>query len=132
MLEEYKIKVEIPVQWRDMDASRHVNNVIYLKWIESARIHFYLDIMEGQLVNIENIGPILAWQECKYICPVTFPDTVIVGIKKVEVLKDRIVTEAKVYSKALGRIAAISKQQTVAYDFKRKIKAPLPLMWIYD
>lgn len=131
-MEGFKITVEIPVQWRDMDASQHVNNVVYLKWIESARIHFYRELMEGHLVNDENIGPILAWQECKYICPVTFPDTVIVGIKKSEVLKDRIVTEAKVFSKDLNRIAAVSKQQTVAYDFKRRMKAPLPFNWIYD
>ena len=131
-MKDFKITVEIPVQWRDMDASQHVNNVVYLKWIESARIHFYRDLMDGSLINEENIGPILAWQECKYICPVTFPDTVIVGIRKSEVLKDRIVTEAKVYSKNLKRIAAISKQHSVAYDFKVRAKAPLPLNWIYD
>ena len=131
-MEEFKIKVEIPVQWRDMDASQHVNNVVYLKWVESARVHFYRELMDGKLLNEEDIGPILAWQECKYICPVTFPDTVIVGINKTEVLKDRIVTEAKVFSKSLNRIAAVSKQETVAYDFKLRTKAPLPMSWIYD
>jgi acyl-CoA thioester hydrolase len=131
-MEEYKISVEIPVQWRDMDASQHVNNVVYLKWIESARIHFFRELIGGSLVDEESIGPILAWQECKYICPVTFPDTIVVGIRRLEVLKDRIVTEAVVYSKTLQRMVAISKQQTVAYDFKLRVKAPLPLYWIYD
>ena len=31
---------EIPVQWGDMDAAQHVNNLSYLKWVESVRIEF--------------------------------------------------------------------------------------------
>jgi len=131
-MEEFKISVEIPVQWRDMDAAQHVNNVVYLKWVEAARIKFFGNLNGVDLRNEENIGPILAWQECKYIRPVVYPDTVIIGIKKVETLEDRIVTEARIYSKEQNCLVAISRQQTVAYDFKLKQKANLPLNWIYN
>ena len=132
MLEDFKIKVEIPVQWRDMDAAQHVNNVVYLKWVEAARIKFFMALNGANLTNEEKVGPILAWQECKYIRPVTYPDTVIIGMRKSEILEDRIVTEAKIYSKQKNCIVAVSKQQTVAYDFKLRQKAPLPLNWIYN
>jgi len=131
-MEEFKVKVEIPVQWRDMDAAQHVNNVVYLKWVEAARIKFFIDLNGPNLTNEEKVGPILAWQECKYIRPIEYPDTVIVGIRKIEVLEDRIVTEAHIYSKVKNCLVAISKQQTVSYDFKLKRKAPLPLNWIYN
>lgn len=131
-MEDFKVTIEIPVQWRDMDAAQHVNNVVYLKWVEAARIKFFTDLNGANLTNEENVGPILAWQECKYIKPVEYPDTVIVGIKKIETLEDRIVTEARIYSKKKNTLVAISKQQTVAYDFKIKRKAPLPLNWIYN
>ncbi|NNE14387.1 MAG: acyl-CoA thioesterase, partial [Saprospiraceae bacterium] len=87
---------------------------------------------EGNLKNNEHIGPILAWQECKYIKPVTYPDTVLVGIRKIETLEDRIITEVKIFSKSQSHLVAISKQATVAYDFHLKQKAPLPLNWIYN
>lgn len=132
MLNDYKIIIEIPVQWGDMDAAQHVNNVVYLEWVQAARVAFYRSLNEGSLHNDSDIGPILAWQECKYIKPVTYPDTVIVGIKKVETLEDRIITEAKIFSKNCQDLVAISRQQTVAFDFKLRQKAPLPLNWIYN
>ena len=131
-MDEFKIKVEVPVQWRDMDSAQHVNNVVYLKWIEAARIRYFMHLNNGKLQNQENIGPILAWQECKYIRPVTFPDTVIVGIRRIETLEDKIITEAKIYSKSLDRVVAVSKQHTVSYDFKTRRKVPLPLNWLYN
>jgi len=39
-LKEYPVHVEIPVRWSDMDAFKHVNNVVYLKWVEIARIEY--------------------------------------------------------------------------------------------
>lgn len=132
MLHDYKVQVEIPVQWGDMDASQHVNNVVYLKWVEAARVAFYRSLNEGSLKNESYIGPILAWQECKYIKPVNYPDTVIVGIKKIENLEDRIITEVKIISKKTNQVVAVSKQSTVAYDYQLKQKAPLPLNWIYN
>lgn len=35
------ISIEIPVAWGDMDAFAHVNNTVYLRWFESARIAFF-------------------------------------------------------------------------------------------
>ena len=132
MLHDYKVIVEIPVQWGDMDSAQHVNNVIYLRWVEAARIAFFRSLGNGNLRNEENIGPILAWQECKYIRPVVYPDVVKVGIKKIETLEDRIITEACIYSTQQDKIVAVSRQRTVAFDFKLRQKAALPLNWIYN
>lgn len=131
-MESFKVEVEIPVQWRDMDAKQHVNNVVYLKWVEAARIKFFTELNGANLNNEDDIGPILAWQECKYIRPVTYPDTIVVSIKKTQTLEDRIVTESRIFSKNQNALVAISNQQTVAYDFKLRRKAMLPLNWIYN
>jgi len=120
MLDDYRIIKKIDVQWGDMDAAQHVNNVNYLKWVEAARIAYFLDLNEGRLYNEDNVGPVVAWQDCKYIRPVTFPDTVLIGIERNEILEDRIVLESKIFSKQQNKL------------FKRKMKAPLPLNWVYD
>ena len=58
-LRGYPVVIEIPVFWGDMDAMRHVNNTVYLRYFESARIALferlgYLDVMEQT-----GVGPIL-------------------------------------------------------------------------
>ena len=38
LLADYPMILEIPVAWGEMDAFQHVNNIIYLRYAESARI----------------------------------------------------------------------------------------------
>ena len=36
-LAEYSVVLHLPIQWSDLDAYGHVNNLAYLKWFEDAR-----------------------------------------------------------------------------------------------
>lgn len=132
MEEDFRISKEIGVEWGDLGAAQHVNNVKYLKWAESARIDYFMELNNGQLVNEDNVGPVVAWQDCKYIRPVYFPDVVFIGVKRTEIQEDRIVLETKIFSRDQNKLVAIAKQHIVSYDLKRKMKAPLPLNWIHN
>lgn len=37
----FPVRVDIPVAWGEMDAFGHVNNVVYFRYFESARIDSY-------------------------------------------------------------------------------------------
>ncbi len=43
-MEKFSLTSEIAVEWRDIDAAHHVNNVVYLQWVESARVAFFLSL----------------------------------------------------------------------------------------
>ena len=121
-------KTEINVQWGEMDAAQHVNNVNYLRWAETARIGFYEKLKVLDL-NFKNLGIILAWQDCKYIFPIKFPDTAIITYDITSVLPDRINAECKIYSKTNQKLAAISKSTVMAYDYIKSVKAEIPSKW---
>lgn len=79
-LGRYPVKLVLPVQWGEMDAFHHVNNVHYLRWFESARIAYFAAI--GVSIELEDapaLRPILARATIDYRAPVTFPDTVTVS-----------------------------------------------------
>lgn len=120
--------LELSVQWSDMDAAQHVNNTVYLRWIESARIKMFQKLQEGEL-EFGKIIPILAWQDCKYIFPVTFPDQVLITLDVIELFKDRVLCEGKIYSKKHKRIVAISKTLLVAFNREKAKKEQLPQKW---
>ncbi len=128
-LSNFNIRIEIPVLWGDMDAARHVNNTVYLKWAETGRLAYFHAINEGE-TEFNDISIILAWQDCKYIFPMTFPDTALLGIKAVEIKEDRIFLETHIFSQNHQRLAAISKQSLMAYDYKALQKAAMPAKWI--
>ena len=74
-LGRWPVTIEMPVQWGDMDALGHVNNLIYLRWCESARIAYFeaggLWARRG-----EGIGPILASTRLDYKLALTYPDSI--------------------------------------------------------
>lgn len=128
-LESFQVQVEVPVQWGDMDAAGHVNNVTYLRWCESARIA-YFEKVDIDLSFSDGVGPILGWQDCKYIFPMTYPDQALVGIKVEEIREDRFLMLAHIYSQKYERLAIISKQAIVPYDYGKLAKAPIPENWL--
>lgn len=128
-MEKAFISIEIPVQWGNMDAAQHVNNTVYLRWIESARLEMFRKINGGSF-KFEKIVPILAWQDCKYIFPLTYPDTALITLDISVIKSDRIECEGRIYSKQHNRLAAISKNTLMAYDMQDLKKLPLPENWI--
>lgn len=128
-IQSFPIQISIPVQWGDMDAANHVNNVRYLRWAESSRISFFQKFDIG-LAFQNGIAPILAWQDCKYIFPLSYPDTAIVtcGVSSME--EHQFFLESRVYSTVHNRIAAICQQRIMAYDYAQLAKTNIPQTWV--
>lgn len=128
-IDSFPVRLDIPLQWGDMDAAQHVNNVRYLRWTESSRIAFFEKFGMGVDFAI-GVAPILAWHDFKYIFPLTFPDTAIVtcGVAKVEA--NEFTLESRIYSTKYNRIAGISMQRIKSYDYQALAKVDLPQSWV--
>ncbi|MCB0589214.1 MAG: acyl-CoA thioesterase [Phaeodactylibacter sp.] len=127
-LKSFPIKVDIDVQWGEMDAAGHVSNVIYLRWFEHARVA-YLDHLNYPIVMEEEEGlpgVILAKQDCKYLFPVSYPDTIVLGIRVSEMQEDRFTMHCKMFSRRHKRPVAIANAVMVTYDYRQRRKAPVP------
>ncbi|MBI2751408.1 MAG: acyl-CoA thioesterase [Burkholderiales bacterium] len=66
----------VPIRWGDMDAMGHVNNTLYLRYMESARI----ELMEGSgfAVNPVGEGFVIANIFCNFIRQLEYPGEVLV------------------------------------------------------
>ena len=124
------ISLEVRVHWGDMDAMQHVNNIIYLKWVESTRLLLFEQLMKGETAGVSEIGPILAWSDIKYIAPVVYPDTVKIDFDIIQIKEDRLECQAHLYSTAQNRLVGISKNTIKAYNIKLLKKAEIPAHWI--
>jgi acyl-CoA thioester hydrolase len=72
----WPVSVEIPVAWGDMDAFGHVNNTVYLRWFETARIAYFETTGLVERMKRDRIGPILARTAIDFRIPLEYPDTV--------------------------------------------------------
>lgn len=65
--------VEIPLRWGDMDAMSHLNNTIYFRLMEEARIQWFKELGFSTLPT--GMAPILAHASCDFIKPMDYPGT---------------------------------------------------------
>lgn len=120
------VSIEIPVAWGDMDAFGHVNNTIYLRWFESARIAFFgAAQVPHQRVALTQ-APILASTSCNFELPLTFPDTVRVLAWAGRVGTKSFTLRYEVWSRVHGRRAANGDSVVVWYDYPTARSATIP------
>ena len=126
LLETYPVVIEIPVAWGEMDSLQHVNNIVYFRYFESARMAYFEKVDIWNYMNETGIGPILASTQCKFKIPLTYPDTVSVGTKISELEADRYVMKYVAVSHAHAKVAAEGEGLIVSYDYRALKKAALP------
>lgn len=126
LLKDYPVVIEIPVAWGEMDAFQHLNNVTYFRYLESARIAYFEELGLMQVMERSGVGPILASVQCRFKIPLTYPDTVSVGIRVSEIGEDRFTMEYAVASQHLEKIAAVGEGVIVSFNYREKEKTPLP------
>jgi acyl-CoA thioester hydrolase len=126
LLRDFPVVVEIPVAWAEMDYFRHVNNTVFFRWFESARIAYLTEIRFDDDEKQEGVGPILASTHARFRRPVTFPDRVRAGARVTEVAEDRFTMEYRVVSEAQEAVVAEGGGTVVSYHYGTRRKAPLP------
>ncbi len=126
LLAGYSVVISLPVQWGDMDAFAHVNNVVYFRWFESARIAYFERISVLKHHSGEDFGPILASSSCDYRRPVVFPDTVRVGIRATRIGRTSLALEHRIVSEQQKALAAEGTATTVFYDYSAGRPHPVP------
>ena len=119
-LSHYPIIHHQPIHWGEMDAFNHLNNVVYYRYAESARIGYLqaLGMFDGSMVTV------LAQSSCQYLRPVTYPDTLLLGVRCQRLGNTSIVIEYRYYSTAQAAIVATADAVIVRLDSGGKDKLP--------
>jgi acyl-CoA thioester hydrolase len=77
---DYKDFSHIETRWNDNDSYGHVNNIVYYSYFDTAVNRHLIQKGVLDLSNSEVIGLVIE-SKCTYFSPITFPDTVAVGLK---------------------------------------------------
>jgi acyl-CoA thioester hydrolase len=125
-LADFPVVILLPVQWGDQDAFLHVNNTVYFRWCESARIEYLDKLGLADRVRTQGIGPILAAISCNYRSPVTYPDRVQVAARITRLGRSSLTMEHVVYSEDQQRVVADSLSTLVVFDYNRQASHPIP------
>lgn len=122
----HSVTLQIPVAWGDMDALGHVNNTIYLRWFENARIAFWERLPLFNRLITTGVGPMLARTSIDYRRSVKYPDTVEITVTTLRVGSKSVTLGYRLTSSAQdGALVAEGETVLVMLDFGKQVTVPI-------
>lgn len=126
LLAGFPVIIDLPVCWGEMDSYRHVNNVVYFRYFENARLEYFRRLDWFTFEQETGIGPILAATSARFRRPLTYPDTVSVGARVVRIEDDRLHLEHLIVSHAQAAVVTEGQGTIVTYHYARQEKVSVP------
>ena len=113
----------IPIRWGDMDAMGHVNNTVYFRFMEQARIGWF-DALVPEQEAWKSTGIVIANAACNFKKPMTYPGTVEVRIFVGPVGGSSVPT---FYEMTVGEVLYADGEATVVFiDMERQKPVRIP------
>ena len=115
----------IPVRWGDMDYYGHVNNTVYFRYCEQARVEWIEQLGFGVDPNCGS-GPVVINASCTFLLPINYPATVIVKMYAGEPGRSSVMTWYELFVEGEERLYADGASKVVWMDMATNKSVPLP------
>ena len=118
-------EVVIPIRWGDMDAMSHVNNTIYFRYMEIARLDWIFKV--GASTDPQGQGPVIINAFCNFLRQLEFPGDVRVTMYVAKPGRTSFETYHTLErTDEPGVVYAEGGARTVWTDYAAKRSAPMP------
>jgi acyl-CoA thioester hydrolase len=119
----------VDVRYADIDAQRHVNNVVFFTYMESARAAYlqHLGLWDGQ--EFLDIGIILVKAECEYLRPIAYGTALRVGVRTERLGVKSLTFVYAIEAVAAQELKAAGTTVSVAYDYHALRSIAVPAAW---
>ncbi len=128
MTDEYRHRTTLQVRFRDIDAFGHVNNAVFFSYVELARIHYLLDVLEPD-EPFDRMPLILARVELDYRSPIQFGEEVVVETRVERIGRSSFAMAHRMAAGAEARLVGDVQTVLVTYDYAASRPMPIPEDW---
>jgi len=102
-----------PMRWGDMDALGHVNNTVYFRYMEQARIEWLFAVATSHDPYASGSGPVIVNASCTFLQPLVYPGDV----------------EVRMFLAGPGR-SSVGSFYEVCKDGRRYAEGAAKIVWI--
>lgn len=127
-MSESRVRVHslrIPVRWGDMDAYNHVNNTIYFRFCEQARVE-WCEKLGYPVRTDQDTGPVIINAACTFLLPVVYPATVLLDMYAGAPGRSSLMTWYEMRVEGDARLYAEGSSKVVWMDHRNGGSVPLP------
>lgn len=123
----YPFQFRIPLRWRDHDQMNHTNNSLFFTFFEEGRLQHFEEC--GFTIDVNDKSepqPIVSSTYCKFRAPLTYPDTVTVGVRVDDVDATSFTHNYAILSDKTGRVVAEGNAGVVFIDYESGKRGAIP------
>ena len=113
-IEDFKFQHKLSTRWKDLDAFRHINNAVFLSYIEDARIVLF----QRWGIDYEEKSLIVASVKIDYLRQVKHPSSLIIGQRVSRLGNKSFDIESVIFVEGESDPVCISVITSVAINFK--------------
>ena len=113
-IEDFSFIHKVRTRWKDLDAFRHINNAVFLSYIEDARII----LLRRWNINYAEKSLIVASVKIDYLKQVKHPSSLIIGQKISRLGTKSFDISSAMFIKGDEEPVCLSTITSVAFDFK--------------
>lgn len=124
-LSEFKLEVKLRIDWSDLDMYQHVNNLTFMRFMQSGRVNFWEATNLSKIFEETNRGPMLVSSHCDFKKSLYYPGTAIVKTK-LAYMKNSSFALDHVILNEKNEICAEGRDVAVCYDFNTETTYPIP------
>lgn len=124
-LAAYRAQFDLQVRFRDTDAMGHVNNAVYLSYLEYARMKYWEAQMRTR--DYSKLDFILVRAEIDFRSPVKLGEDIRIGIRASAIGRSSWEFEYRIVETNAGRMVAEARTVQCSFDYqKQKVKRLTP------
>ena len=126
VMDGYRFVMQRDVEFRDVDVAEHVNNAVYLTYLETARVRYLIDVLGPDFAY--ELSLILAHISVDFRSPARFPEALEIGACVTRVGNKSFDMQHKIRSSD-GRLVLEASSVLVAYDYEANAPMAVPEDW---
>jgi acyl-CoA thioester hydrolase len=123
-MEGFRFTLPVDVRFRDLDALGHVNNAVYLTYLESARLAWWFQVTGRE--GLSALGMMLARVEVDYRAPIALGQSLEVGVRCASIGRSSFTLEFRIEEPQVRRLLAEARKVLVHYDHQAGRSLPIP------
>lgn len=120
-MSEFSFDLDIDVRYRDIDSNAHVNNAVYVSYLEHARIQYLQTVYDS---DVFDVGFVLVNIDVNYEDEVYYDDDVTVSLRVTDIGRSSISMRYEIT--ANGRTAVTATSVMAVVDDERSASRPVP------
>lgn len=118
------ITKEIEIRFRDCDMLQHVNNAVYLSYLEEARAAYNRHVRSDDAAA--DFQYLIGTVTIRYLSPALYGETLAIEAAVSDMRRSSFTMSYRITSKADDRLIAEAETIQVMYDFDKQASMPIP------